>query len=58
MSSTFMQCAIDGDVVIGIFRSEIHVRYSEAGVFSQSGFLLINTEAGMWLLSAVSQITI
>ena len=56
MSSTFLKCAIDGDVFIGIFRPEIHVRNSEAGVFSQSGFLLIYMEPGMWLLSTVFQI--
>ena len=46
MSSTFMQCAIDGYVVIGIFRPEIHVRYLEAGVFSRSDCFLTYVQPG------------
>ena len=46
MSSTFMQCAIDGYVVIGIFRPEIPVRYLEAGVFSRSDCFLTYVQPG------------
>ena len=46
MSSTFMQCAIDGYVVIGIFRPEIQVRYLEEGVFSRSDCFLAYVQPG------------